>query len=284
MLQTVIHHGVSFMTRYSFLFIFLIISHIMPSFLHANERRFGYTYESSVLPPGAREIELWNTDRRGRTYFYRRLDQRVEYEFGVSNNLMSAFYFNVTSRSRDTNEEAAGGSKSSSTAFSVSNEWKYKLMDRVADPFGFALYGEGTLGTDKFELEGKLIADKQLMNLLVAADLVGEYEASSDVVNGTEVISEEFKIKADAGIAYVFTNGFGAGAELRNENIYVSGSLKHSSLFFGPTLSYASEEIWATLTFLPQVHSFHGGTTTGKNIDLDEFEKIQTRLLLSFHF
>jgi hypothetical protein len=250
----------------------------------ANERRFGYTYESSVLPPGAREIELWNTDRRGRTSFYRRLDQRVEYEFGVSTNLMSAFYLNVTSRSRDSNGEGAGGSKSTSTSFTFSNEWKYKLLDRVADPVGVALYGEGTLGPDKLELEAKFIIDKQLSNILFAFDAVAEYEVSDDVVNGSAVVEEEFKVKADAGAAYVFTNGFGAGFELRNENIYVGGILKHSSLFAGPTISYASESIWTTLTLLPQIHSFKGGTTIAGPLDLDEFEKLQTRILISFHF
>ncbi|MCK9408329.1 MAG: DUF6662 family protein [Bacteriovoracaceae bacterium] len=264
--------------------LFFAVLMIIPEFAVSNERRFGYAYESSVLPPGAREIEIWNTDRRGRTYFYRRMDQRIEYEFGVSNNLMSAFYLNTTTRTRDSNGENAGGSKSSSTSFAISNEWKYKLMDRVADPFGLALYGEGTMGTDKFEIEAKIIADKQLQNLLIAFDLVGEYESSSDVVNGSEVIAEEYKVKADAGAAFFFSNSFGTGIELRTENIFVGGSLQHSAIFAGPTVSYASEEIWATLTFLPQIYGPKGGTTVSKNLNFDEFEKIQIRLLLSFHF
>ncbi len=250
----------------------------------ANERRFGYTYESSVLPPGAREIELWNTDRRGREYFYHRLDQRIEYEFGVSDNLMAAFYLNTTSRTKDSNEELPGGGKSSSIAVSISNEWKYKVMDRVADAFGLSLYGEGTIGTDKFELESKIIVDKQIQQFLFAADITGEIESSSDISNGTEIITKELKLKPGFGLAYVHDQGFGAGLEVRNDNIFVSGTLKHSSLFAGPTVSYSTEEIWFTLTVLPQIYSFKGGTTVAKDLDLGEFEKIQTRLLLSFHF
>ncbi|NUN70984.1 MAG: hypothetical protein HUU02_14885 [Bacteroidetes bacterium] len=261
----------------------IVILLSIPSPVAANERRFGYTTESSVLPPGAREIELWHTDRRGRGYFYRRIDQRVEYEFGVTNGLMSALYVNITARSRDNNGDTPGGGTSHSTAISISNEWKLKLQDRVADPLGVALYGEVTVGTDKEELEGKLIIDKQFNNVLFAADLVGEYESSSAAENGAIVTDAEVKIKTGFGITYLFSGGFGAGVEVRNDNISVDGSLKHSSLFAGPVISYSTEEYWMTLTFLPQVKSFHGGTTSGGTLDLGEFEKYQTRLLFSFH-
>lgn len=261
----------------------LILSLLTPERTLSNERRFGYTYESSVLPAGTRELELWSTDRRGREYLYHRLDQRIEFEFGVSNNLMSAFYLNTTTRTKDSNNELPGGGKSSSIAVSISNEWKYKLMDRVADPVGFSLYGEATLGTDKIELETKLIFDKQIQQLLWAADFTGEYEASTDIVNGTETVSKEVKIKPGIALAYIANNGFGVGIEFRNDNILIAGSLKHSSLFAGPTLSYSSEGIWFVLTFMPQVHSFKGGTTVRENLDLNEFEKFQTRLLLAFH-
>ncbi len=270
-------------TFYAFLAITILLNLISPNNIYANERRFGYTYETSVLPNGAKEIEIWNTDRRGRGYFYRRLDQRVEYEFGLGSNLMSAFYLNYTSKAKDDNGNASGGEKSNSYAASISSEWKYKILDRVADPIGFAVYGEGTLGTDKYEIEGKLIFDKQIKNILIAFDIVGELESESDVVTGNEIVSEEIKLMSDFGIAYVFTNGFGTGVELRNENIFIDGSVKHSSLFGGLTFSYSTEAWWATLSFLPQINSFKGGSTSGKTLDLNEFEKFQTRLLLSFH-
>jgi hypothetical protein len=264
-------------------FIILLTLFLIPETSSANERRFGYTTESSVLPVGAREIELWHTDRRGRGYFYQRIDQRVEYEFGVTDHLMSALYLNVTARSRDNNGDVPGGSKSSSTSFSISNEWKLKLTDRVADPFGTALYGELTIGTDKEELEAKFILDKQFRRVLFAADLVAEYESTTDVVNGAAEAEEEFKVKTGAGAAYLFDGGFGAGVEVRLDNIFLNGELEHSSIFAGPVLSYSTEEYWATLTFLPQVRSFKGGTTSGGTLDLGEFEQFQTRLLFSFH-
>ncbi len=267
----------------SIIVLFFLFSIISANNSYANERRFGYTYETSVLPNSAKEIEIWNTDRRGREYYYRRLDQRVEYEFGVASNVMSAFYLNYTSKTKDDNEINPGGNKTSSFAASISSEWKYKILDRAADPIGFAIYGEGTLGTDEYEIEGKLIFDKQLQNVLVALDFAGEFESESNVVNGSEVISEEIKLISDLAAAYIFTNGFGAGIELRNENVFFSNSLEHSSLFAGLTFSYSTEAWWTTLSFLPQISSFKGISTPGKQLDLNEFEKFQTRLLLSFH-
>ncbi len=250
----------------------------------ANERRFGYTYESSVLPAGVREIELWNTDRRGRGYYYHRLDQKIEFEIGVTDNLMSAFYLNTTSRTKDDNEDGIGGMKTSSIEVSISNEWKYKFMDRTADVFGCALYGEFTLATDMYGIETKLILDKQFQHFLLAANISGEYESSVDIVNGMESIEKEVSIEPGIAAAYTAENGFGAGLEIRNNSIFISGSLKHSALFAGPTVSYASGTVWFTLSFLPQLHSFTGGTTASKDLDLGEFEKFQTRLLLSFQF
>ena len=260
----------------------LMFIFVLPISGRANERRFGYTYETSVLPLGAKEIEIWNTDRRGRDYFYNRLDQRIEYEFGVAKNLMSAFYLNYTSKTKDDNENAPGGNKSNSFEASISSEWKYKILDRVADPFGFAVYGEGTLATDEFELEGKLIFDKQIHNTLFAFNLSGEYESASDIVNGKEIISEEVKVETSLGAAYIFSNGFGTGFELRNETIFVDQSIEHSSIFGGVTLSYSTEAWWATVSFLPQITSFKG-ESPGSQLNLNEFEKFHTRLLLSFH-
>ncbi|MFA6455835.1 MAG: hypothetical protein WCW40_03355 [Bacteroidota bacterium] len=268
--------------RVAYIFFSIIVLAGMQN-LQANERKFSFTYETSVLPKGAREIELWNTDRRGRAYFYRRLDQRIEYEFGVSDNLMSALYLNYTWRVKDSNEDAAGGAKSSSYSMSISNEWKYKLLDRVADPFGFALYGEWTVGPDKQEVEGKLLFDKQFSNFLIALNAVGEQEWSYDVVNGKTEIEDEFVTEVDFAAAYEFSPHFSIGLEARHQSVSVNGVLQHSSLFAGPTIAVSNEYFWTVLSVQPQLASFKGATTQNGSLDLGEFEKVQTRLLFSFH-
>ena len=249
--------------------------------LVAGDRKFTYTYESTVLPVGVRELEIWNTYRRDRSYFFRRLDQRTEFEIGLANNLQTSFYLNTEWKVFDDNGTTAGGNSTSSVGVSFSNEWKLKLAYRVADPMGFALYGEWTLGLSETELEGKLILDKQVGPLLLAFNVVGEQEWETELVNGVEETTKEFKLQLVGGVSYDVTRAFALGLEARNVNTYLNGDLAISTLFAGPAVSYTAETWWATLTFLPQVTAFKGATDGGLN--LNDHEKFETRLLFSFH-
>src|SRR5262245_49356872 len=70
------------------------VSAAVPATARANERHFTYTYESAVLPKGAKEMEVWSTFRTGRNNFYSRMDHRLEYEVGLTDRLQTSFYLN----------------------------------------------------------------------------------------------------------------------------------------------------------------------------------------------
>ncbi len=246
-----------------------------------NDRKFAYTYETLVLPTSVREIEVWNTFRTDRRHFYRRLDQRVEYEFGVSNNVMSALYLNHSSRVQDSNGDLPGGSAVSSSSFSVSTEWKFKLLDRVADPLGLGLYAEATLGPDEVELEAKLLLDKQVGRWLVAFNAVAENEWEAELLGGVAETFSEFTAEFDLGVAYTLDTQWSLGLEVRNHNKIIKGDWRHSALFAGPAVSYSADSWWATLTVLPQVTSFKGATNG--NLVFDGLERVEARMLFSFH-
>src|SRR6185436_16411511 len=91
----------------------------------ATERRFTYTYESATLGAGEREIEPWTTLRFGRNDYYRAIDNRLELEFGLTDRLMTAWYFNFSSETADV-PGATPGSLNRETEFEhgVSSEWK----------------------------------------------------------------------------------------------------------------------------------------------------------------
>lgn len=261
--------------------LFLLIVVSVPQSLTANERRFSYVYETSTLPQGAREIEIWNTYRTNRDYFYRRMDQRIEYEFGITDNLMSAFYLNASWITRDSNGPMDEGEELSSQSISISSEWKYKLMDRTADFMGMALYGEATLGLNEAELEGKLLFDKQVDNFLFAFNGVLEHEWESELENGETEVEKELSFEFDFGAAVMLSNSFALGIEARNHNAVAEGKWEFSALFAGPVMSYSMENWWATLTFMPQIKAFKGADTG--SLVLRDHEKFETRLLLSFH-
>jgi hypothetical protein len=250
--------------------------------LFANDRHFAYTYETAVLPPGGREIEVWNTVRAGRGDFYSALDHRLEFEAGIAEGVMSSFYLNWGS---ERSESAPGELDTRFQWQGISNEWKWKLADPVADPLGFALYGEASYSPEAFELEAKTLFDKQIARLLLAANLAaeGEFEFESD-----ETELEEIELEANLAASYAVTPRFSVGLELRNHNgISKEGGAEemeweYSALYLGPNLSYATDKWWVTFSVLPQLPALMK-EKGGSILVLDEQEKVDARLLFSFH-
>lgn len=238
---------------------------------HANDRHFAYNYETAVLAPGERELEVWTTWRSGRETYYSRLDHRLEFEVGLTESLMTAFYLNFHGITEETPEET----RASRFAYDgVSSEWKLKLSDPVADTVGSAAYLEASLGTNKYELEAKLLLDKRLGDLLFTLNLVGELE--------WEVQPEDTKraliLEPLFGAAYLFSPSFSAGLEARDVNVIQDGELQRSVLHVGPALAYSAKTWWATASFLPQLSDLKAGQR-----DLTTSEKFEARLLFSMH-
>jgi hypothetical protein len=240
---------------------------------NTNERKFGYTYQSSIMGKGQKEIEIWTTARLGKgSGYFARLDHRMEFEVCLSKKLQTAFYINFSNTTIDNN-----GAKSTSFDFKgISTEWKYQISNPSTDAIGFALYTELGLNTDEAELETKLIFDKKVGKTTLALNLTAEPEW--ELGNGPA--ETELKLEGTFGLSHAFTNKFSAGFELRNHNVYSEGKLEHSAFFGGPTLSYSDPSWWVTLSVMPQITAFK--KTPGTNLDLNEYEKLETRLLFSF--
>lgn len=247
----------------------------------AQDRLFTYTYQSIVLNKGQREIESWNTLRTGREDFYARYDNRTEYELGLGNNLQTAFYLNLTSKTKTKTENSAK-SLTTENEIGFSNEWKFKLLDPVADPLGVALYGEFGVSSNEFEMEGKIILDKKIGNLTIAANGVYEQEFAPGYVNNELEWEKEKKLDGYLAFAYSFNTSFHLTQENAFKNVFLENELAHSALYSGLGFSYVQEKIWINFTVLPQLMAFKG--QTNNNLNLDEYEKVQFRLLFSFMF
>lgn len=248
-------------------FILLFIS--LLQITHAQDRIFTYTYQSTVLNKGQREIEIWNTIESGKDDYYRRLRHRIEYEVGLGGNIQTAFYLNVDQRFNQ------------SPSIGFSNEWKWKISDPVANVIGTGLYGELTLKPHETELEGKILLDKQTGRVLHALNLVAErgWEKSFD---GEETITEPFtEGNLHYAIAYQVKPGlhFGLESLLRNE---WAPEREYSNLFAGPCFSFATDNFWINGTFLPQVTSLYSTAPKSNGLDLDHHTKFEARVIFSF--
>jgi hypothetical protein len=241
----------------------------------ANDRHFGYVYETATMPVGAREIEVWTTARAGHDDYYSRLDHRLEFETGLTDNLQAAFYLNWRNI---TEADTAGNLNTAHQWQGISTEFKYKFTDPVADLVGFGLYGEVSYSTDAVELEAKALFDKRIGPWLLAANLVGEleYEAKSK-----EFELEELGLEGVFGASYSLSKNLALGLELRSHSEIVEGELEASAIFLGPTAAYSGDKWWMTFTVLPQVAApKHEGTGIR---DLHDHEAVEARLLFSFH-
>jgi len=245
---------------------------LAPLVAHANDRHFSYTYESAVLAPGERELEVWTTWRNGRDTRYTRFDERLEFEIGLVPGLQTSFYLNLTGVAEEVNKELQ-----KSTELSVSNEWKWRLLDSSADAIGLALYFEITGATDELELEGKIIVDKRIGPFLIAANFVAEHEWEY----GVGETEKDLHLDGFLAASWFITPRFALGVEAWNANIISGGVWEHSAFFLGPVASYVGDNWWVTLTVLPQLPAFKPSEGGGKYV-LTDYERIQARLLFSW--
>jgi len=135
-----------------------------------------------VRSKGARGLEFWATNRISRDTRDSRFDNRLEVEYGLTDQLMAAGSMNTRSVSA---EDPASGAGAKSVSFAgVSAGFKYKLADPMADAVGLALHGEVTYAPGEVALESKLILDKRVRQVVHGDNVVAEAKFSGV---GTEV-------------------------------------------------------------------------------------------------
>ena len=202
-------------------------------------------------------------------------EDRLEFEVGLTDRLQTAFYLNFSAKTLD-----EGAARVSEFEWGgISSEWKYKLMDPVADAVGMALYVEGSYATHESELEAKIIVDKQFGSVLLAFNAVFEHEWVFEEKGETE---REMAVELDLGLAYQFSPAFSAGIEVRNHNEMVpKEGLEAATLFAGPVVAYSTERWWGALSVMPQLPALK--TEEEGTLELEDHEKLNARLILGFH-
>ena len=245
----------------------------------ASERRFTYTQESGVIARGHVELEPQTTFLTGKEDYYSSFEQRIEFEIGLTGRLQTSLYLNMHATT-----EMADSTLGTDAGFDgISSEWKLKLRDCVADPFGLGLYLELSAASSEVEVEGKVIVDKRAGNWLGAFNATVEPEWEFIPRDGTNDVESnlEFKYEFDLAGTYFVKPSTSVGIEVRNHNLSISKEdYKHSVLFAGPVVSYASEAWWATFTVMPQVAKLKGSEVdAGHSLVTSELTKLEMRLI-----
>ena len=250
--------------------------------LVAQDRIFNYTYQSNVLNKGQKELEVWTTVLSGKGDYFRQIKNRVEYEVGLGSNLQTSFYLN--SKQKAEFDAITGEIVMSAAEISVSNEWKYKFSDPVADKIGFAGYAEFTIATDELEIELKAIFDKTIGRTTHAANITFEPEWETTTRNGKVATNTAYKYDFNYGLSYNINKNWNLGGEIINRNVYSKEEkFTNSALFAGPTLSYNMNKFWINLSVSPQVAGLKNPIEM-KGLNVEEFTKMDARLIFSYAF
>ncbi|MGC4122753.1 MAG: hypothetical protein QM765_50910 [Myxococcales bacterium] len=244
----------------------------LPVVAEANERRFAYTYESAVLGPGQLELEPWTTLRAGRTDFYRRFDERLEFEFGITERLQSALYLNVTAKAagpagQRENELEARGQLGVEAQALGSGGGRRRLG---ALPGGHAQPARGGAGGQGHPRQAGRGIDRRLQPR--RRDRVEQRRRG----DGAGIA-----VEGALGLGYLLTPRWSVGVEVRSVNLFEEDEVV-SALYLGPTIAYASQSWWAALSLQPQVVAF-SGASPNSSLDLEHNERFQGRLVLGFH-
>lgn len=104
-------------------------------------------------------------------------------------------------------------------------------------------------------------------------------------------LRREHKIAANGGATYFLSDHLTLGVEAFARTVFeapnkdgVKGdlALQHAAISAGPVLGYAAQGWWLAMTVAPQLYGTSVDSPSAA-LNLDEFERVQARLLLGFH-
>src|SRR5437588_9462206 len=296
---------------------------VAPAAARADEPLFGYVFATDLLPQGSWEVAQWLTWREGKTTGkYSVVEGSSEFEYGFNDNLQIAGYLNYAWAEAQ-NDNVIDHTTLLPAAFAssavgpheyfrqtkltgVSGEVIYRLLSPYLDPLGLAFYFKLAVGSGLRELNSRLILQKNFLDdrLVLAANLVAVQQtrflhanpaappASDRARNHWE---DGSAVQFGLGTSYRFISNWSAALEFVNEREWTglspfsSRRRTNDAYYFGPSLHYADEHFFGTLTFLdqlpwasdfanPEPNFVVGGRNYARN-----FERFRVRLKFGYY-
>ena len=208
-------------------------------------RPFTYVYEATTSAPGSVESEnsvTWSTDMRN-DHRFNQVDIRNEIEVGVTNRFQASLYLANWNYIESPRENEHGWHYESAAV-----ELIYNLIDPNSHWLGLAVYEEIKAGSEIFELESKVILQKNIGRWIAAynATLEAEWE-------GSDWSEKSGEFSEALGISYEIIPAYSVGVELLHEIDIPDWQRGNRSIVYaGPNVSYRRGRWWITLTELFQ--------------------------------
>ncbi|MDD3610455.1 MAG: hypothetical protein PHI49_11980 [Halothiobacillaceae bacterium] len=274
----------------------------------ADENLLGYTVGAETLPKGASEAYLWMTHhgnkRRGS---YNMQAIRAEYEYGFTDRLTGAIYFNGYRHDYDCGDTGCAGPEDDGEIFGSRNQFKFSgvslemkkmVLSPYKDDLGVALYGEVTYDSidsitgekgQGWEVESKVIFQKPYLDGQLQWLTNIELEAESWKPNDGGGTEYAMAPRLRSGVSYRFAPKWFIGfegwvdAEILKP-AEASWEFDHWDLFAGPSLHYGDKRWWATLTFAPQLAGSDESRDNSTGRHLADHERYEVRLKIGYNF
>ena len=276
----------------------------------ADENLLGYVRGAETLPKGAGEIYQFFTERSDKgAGHYRALDTKTEIEYGVTDRFqVSAELNGLSVRTRGLLIDGyIPQDKHSNLQFrGVELSAKYNFLSPAKDDFGLSgivalefarldphsgqkkreIEFSTELQAQKYFLEGQLV---WIGNLGIRAARE-KRSAIANLPDGFEWPTspeDEITTKIGTGLSYRFAPGWYIGGELLREAEYETDvGLERWTLFGGPSLHWAGNKFWATVTAFHQIKG--GGekfdAQNDRSLHLIEKTKNEVRVKLGYNF
>jgi hypothetical protein len=228
-------------------------------------RPFTYVYEATTSAPGSVESEnsvTWSTDMRN-DHRFNQVDIRNEIEVGITDRFQASVYFANWNYIESPRENEHGWHYDSASV-----ELIYNFIDPNSHWLGLSVYEEIRGGSEIFELESKLILQKNIGRWIAAynATLEAEWE-------GDDWSEKSGEFSEALGISYEIVPACSVGVELLHEIDIPDWQRGNRSIVYaGPNVSYRHGRWWITLTELFQA------TDVGSEVNF------QTRAIVGFTF
>jgi hypothetical protein len=260
----------------------------VPATAGATPQPLPFTYLYETLPKGSLEVEQYADytplkvlDANGNPVTYGASQLQTEFEYGISDRLELGLYVTFAPN---------GGSNYQKTPIlTEGNGIKERLRLRLAEegqwPVDVGLYGELVENERELELEGKIILQRRIGDLRIAANLWAEREYENfDVHQGDWVINPTL------GLTYQVTPVFHPGIESWMRAEYPDSAPARTfnlgpQVYVGPTAMLDFGNFWwstgAYLRVTDVRHDLDAGLNGGAP---DAFGELWIRMIIGLSF
>jgi len=203
----------------------------------ADRRTLIRAYEFETQPKGNLELEIWNDVIVPKSAFADAvITQKIELEYGLTDRWDLALY-HVFSQGGPADSEDRGFHFDSWRL-----ETRYRLAEKGEWPIDVMVYLEVERPAkfdEPFELEEKIILQKDFGPLAIVANLVAEQKLSGSQTGHVWEV--------DLGARYEVAPAFRLGAEVWGVQEIAPGGSRDLAFYAGPSVSFATKKLWIQL-------------------------------------